>query len=413
MTIIEFFDRESAVENIAGALLNSPEKVIFIGDSTKRMEKSIENYSLIAADRGLNTEFLFKGVSRNNLKSIIAVLEEVVSENKDCIIDIAGGEDLFLVAVGAVSQKYGDRIKLQRFNISNNSITKCDEDGCLKLFAPLELSVDEDIRIYCGRVIYDNEKANATYSWVFDDEFRKDVRSMWSVCKNNASLWNAQINTISALSSIFFNKETLSLSVDFNDARRIFAERKSRFVFEKNIFYSLQKADVIRNLKIDDNRFAFSFKNSQVMKCLTKAGQILELIITVTAIELKDADGTSLYNDAKSGVYIDWDGVVQADSRIDVENEMDVILMKGMVPVFISCKNGALDSDELYKLSVVAERFGGKFVKKVLVTSELDEMGYRAEYIRARAKDMGIRLVEDVDVMSDEKLNKTVASLWK
>ena len=147
------------------------------------------------------------------------------------------------------------------------------------------------------------------------------------------------------------------------------------------------------------------------MKCLTKAGQILELIVAVTAIELNENE-IRLYNDIGSGVYIDWDGVVQSDNRVDVENEMDVILMKGMIPVFVSCKNGVVDSDELYKLSVVAERFGGKYVKKVLIASQLNEMGYRAEYIRARAADMNIKLIEDIDSMDDSDLRKTISKLW-
>ena len=117
----------------------------------------------------------------------------------------------------------------------------------------------------------------------------------------------------------------------------------------------------------------------------------------------------NLYSDVKTGVYIDWDGIVYDDGRADVDNEMDVILMDGLIPVFVSCKNGTVDSNELYKLAVVSERFGGKYVRKVLVTTQLDEMGYKAEYIRARAKDMGIRIVENPDEMSEKELFDAVA----
>ncbi len=40
MTIIEFYDK-NAIENIAGALLCAPERVIFVGDKHKKMEKSM------------------------------------------------------------------------------------------------------------------------------------------------------------------------------------------------------------------------------------------------------------------------------------------------------------------------------------------------------------------------------------
>lgn len=412
MTVIEFFERDSAVENIVSAMLCKPEKVVFIGSSSKRMRKSIEAYRGVLAGRNIDVEFDTKGVSRNNLNSILVALEEVISENDDCVIDLSGGDDLYLVAAGRVYERYPDKIKLHRFNISSGTLTDCDADGALCDSSPMEINIDENISVYGGRVIYDNEKANATYGWCLDDEFRKDVHAMWAVCKENASLWNAQINTLTKLCGIYLNKNALSFSVDIEKVKTEFSSRNSRFVFVPEIFKSLSSAGVIENLETSNEKLRLRFKNEQVMKCLTKAGQILELIIAVTASELKSEDRKAVYNDVKCGVYIDWDGVVRHDGA-DVENEMDVVLMKGMVPVFVSCKNGSVSSDELYKLSVVAERFGGKFARKVLVASELEEMGYRAEYIRARAADMGIKLIENVDEMTPGKLGMVVESFWR
>ena len=413
MTIIEFFDRESSVENIAGALLCSPDKVIFIGDSGKRMRKSIENYKAVTCGRGLDIDFSYRGVGKNNLNSIVSVLEEIIADNSDCVIDLSGGEDLFLVAVGIVFEKYGDKIKLHRFNIINNSIIDCDADGYPCLSSPMELSVDEDVRIYGGRVIYADERPNATYEWNFDSEFKNDVKAMWSVCKKDATLWNSQINVLGKLGNNYLNIDTLRFSLKRDKIKAETEAKKDKFVFVPEIFEALESAGVIRNLETDNNNLKFNYKNEQVLKCLTKAGQLLELVIAVTAMEIRDENNSALYKDVKTGVCIDWDGITRTDSRIEVENEMDVILMKGMIPVFISCKNGFVRSDELYKLSVVSERFGGRFVKKILIASELDKLGVSAEYLRARAKDMGIRIVEDVDKMSDEKLKKVIGSLWQ
>ena len=64
---------------------------------------------------------------------------------------------------------------------------------------------------------------------------------------------------------------------------------------------------------------------------------------------------------------------------------------------FILCKNGDFDANELYKLNTVAEHFGNKYSKKVLVSTELDKLGEKSDYIGARMDDMGIRSVENVD----------------
>lgn len=404
MTIIEFFDRESAVENVAGSLLYSPDKVVFIGSNSRRMKKSVENYKTVLDGRGINVDFSFRAVSRNNLSAITDAIERIIIENGECGIDLSGGDELFLVAVGMILEKYRDKIKIHRLNISNNSMTDCDSEGRMCRTMPISLGVDENIRIYGGRVIYDSEKPNTTHVWDFSEDFVSDIHAMWNICKKDVRAWNAQTNVIAKFCNDIPDKSCLTVSAKIN------GENSKPFV-SKEIFKALEKERIIKNLVIGE-KLSFEFKNSQVKKCLTKAGQLLELIITVTASEIEDDNGDKIYNGVGTGVYIDWDGIIQQDSRIEVENEIDVILMKGMTPVFISCKNGAVETDELYKLSVVAERFGGKYVRKALVATQLDDMGYRAEYIRARAKDMDIKLVENVDSMSKNELSDTVEKLW-
>lgn len=404
MTVIEFFDRESAIENIAGPLLYSPEKVVYIGSNSKRMKRSVEDYKAVLDGRGINVEFSFRTVSRNNLAAITDAIESVIEENGECGIDLSGGDELFLVAVGMVLEKYKDKVRIHRLNIRNNEMTDCDVNGEMCRKKSVCLSVDENVRIYGGRVIYDNEKLNSTFVWDYSEDFVSDIRSMWAICRKDVRIWNAQTDVIAKLCNDSLDKTGLRVSA-FPDVKN-----KKKYISHE-ILKALEAAGIIKNLEISE-KISFDFKNNQVKKCLTKAGQLLELFVTVTADGITDENGDRLYNSVLSGVYIDWDGVVGSDSRVDVKNEIDVMLMKGITPVFVSCKNGAVETNELYKLSVVAERFGGKYVRKILVATQLDDMGQRAEYIRARAKDMGIRIVENVDSASDDEVCRTVANLW-
>ena len=68
--------------------------------------------------------------------------------------------------------------------------------------------------------------------------------------------------------------------------------------------------------------------------------------------------------------------------------------------------------DELYKLSVVAEKFGGKYVRKVLAVTELEKMGENEAYIRARCEAMDIRIFENIDEISEEKFTHELKKLW-
>ena len=81
-------------------------------------------------------------------------------------------------------------------------------------------------------------------------------------------------------------------------------------------------------------------------------------------------------------------------------------------PVFISCKNGIVTSDELYKLDAVADRFGGKYAKKVLVATSIGSLGEAGKYLSQRAKDMNIRLVENIQDLDDAELARKIKSFW-
>ena len=88
------------------------------------------------------------------------------------------------------------------------------------------------------------------------------------------------------------------------------------------------------------------------------------------------------------------------------------MLIHGALPVFVSCKNGAFDMEELYKLNSVAERFGREYSKKVIVTTAIDSLGTLANHIRQRASDMDIRIIDRAHSMTERELVETISTLW-
>lgn len=377
MTIVEFFD-EDAIENIASALLCRPDKVIFVGNNGKKMKKSRERYAQIMLDRGIEIEFDQKTAPRNNLGRIIEVLSEIAEQNEDCHFDIEGGDDLFLVAVGMVYQKFGGKIGLHRYNISNNTITDCDADGRPQLVASDEISVDENIKIYGGRVLYRDEHPKGTIHREFSEQECRDINRLWNVCKRSAGDWNFLVSDLAEIAE--------------NDGFSFVYPKKINHR-DKNIFEGLVDERLIHSLNITPTEVTFTCKNELVRSCLLTAGLTLELYITATVKDILDEDGKPYYNDFKTGVFIDWDGKISEGA--DVENEIDVLMMRGMIPVFVSCKNGEVKSEELYKLSQVAERFGGKYAVKVLCVTDLSRTS-GADAIKERAKSMDIKIVDNI-----------------
>ncbi len=413
MTVVEFYDKDSA-ENIAAALICEPDRIVFVGDSEKQMLRSKEIYRSITWERDLDIEFVIRKASKNNLTQICDTLTDIVNEFEDCIFDLGGGEDLFLVAAGIVYNMYKDRVKLQNFNIASSMFTDCVTGDVFDVSHMVKLSIEENISLYGGKIIYKDEDCDGNskgyFEWKIDDEFADDIFVMWSICKKNPHDWNRHTHTLGRVDSHFCKKDSLDVAVYPEKAKTILSEHKENYFHSSEIMSELSSMGLIRHLYYDRGSYSFTYKNEQVRKCLTKAGQILELFVTLRALDLCDRDGEPFFNDVMTGVYLDWDGIDPKENEINIENEIDVILMKDMIPVFISCKNGSFTIDELYKLSSVANKFGGRHAKKVLITTEL-ERNKNSGYIRARAHDMKIRIIENVHKMSSTEFDKTLRTL--
>ena len=62
-----------------------------------------------------------------------------------------------------------------------------------------------------------------------------------------------------------------------------------------------------------------------------------------------------LFSDAVIGAHIDWDGEVHdtMNPGYDTMNEIDVILMKQVCPIFISCKRGKAGGNAMHELEII------------------------------------------------------------
>lgn len=404
MTVIEFYDRVE-LHNIASTLLCAPDRVIFIGDRSKAMAKTVELCKTVAASRGIAVEYTFQSVNKNHLNEIVAALERIVSTYDDCIFDVTGGSEVYLVAVGVLMERYRGKIQCQRLRFKNSTVMDCDGDGVYFEPESFEISVRETVLLGGGRV-----KSASPYTETNDGEreFHRDLDAIWSVCRKKPSLWNRQLVTLATLCRAFGGEDSLTYRFRRKDAET-YMKGKGNFVLSDELLGELYEKGLLTSLLLGD-KVELSFKNHRIKRCLTTAGAILEWYIAKKLYEAKDKKGKAVYHDVEVGVTIDWDGDDRDAFR--TYNEIDVLAMRGAVPMFISCKNGSVSVEELYKLNTVAEQFGKRYAKKVLVATELDRFGARADAVRSRADDMGIRLIENIDEMPDHELDRLLSTLW-
>jgi hypothetical protein len=156
----------------------------------------------------------------------------------------------------------------------------------------------------------------------------------------------------------------------------------------------------------------FRYKNEVIRDCLTKAGSLFEYYTYKTALQC-ERDGVPLYDSATTGIILGWNEDIDS-----TRNEIDVMLMAGMVPVFISCKNGDVETDELYKLNTVAKKFGVGYAKCALAATAFfdpEDRAYSGDAasanIKGRADDMNVRVVGAINRMETEEFTEAIANL--
>ena len=184
MTVIEFYDRIE-LHNIASTLLCHPDRVIFIGDRAKAMAKTVSLCRAVAKSRGISVEYTFQSVNKNHLNEIVSALEAIVSRYDDCIFDVTGGSEVYLVAVGVLMERYKGKIQCQRLRFKNSTVMDCDGDGVYFEPESFEISVKETVMLGGGRIksaSYFVEKSDD------DRDFHRDIDLLWESCRKKPSL---------------------------------------------------------------------------------------------------------------------------------------------------------------------------------------------------------------------------------
>ena len=395
MTLIECFTA-SHTDNIAACLALCPDRMVLMGNASE-MEKPARRYRDLLRQRGMSTEILLWDVQHRDPEGIHGALKKVLLGAKECVIDLSGGDEPVILAVGAVWAELPAEtrkgIRIVKFDHAANGFRDCIRDNARIKAADVHLTVEEMIALCGGTVLPDAYQPPA-------DSSPRDLAGLWDVVSEAPRDWNRWIMQLREFESRSDSQMQVFLPLAHLRGGISDFDRK-----EENIRSLLDKLQ--RKGVVDDRSSAAALEytyNSRLLRfCTEKAGNVLEVKTLLEGRWVQQKD-VPYFGDCQMSVSIDWDGIVHdPGERIpETRNEIDVILMHGTVPLFISCKNGNIGEEELYKLHTVAERFGGPYAKKMLIATELDRKSPAANraFIQ-RAWDMDIFLVTDAAELSE------------
>lgn len=385
VTVFEFFGNEP-IENVITCMNYTIDRVIFLGYAEK-MEDRKKSTSHFLKKYCAVKEIIFYPLENDDLRNIKETMRKLIESEQlagnDIYFDITGGESLILLAFGMLSVEYDTPMHF--FKVEENKIIELDEGATKSISTsvlnnPIDLDLDKYVELKGGII---NNELHKPIKTIDDAELIDDLDKLWNVEKKYWDLWNPF--------STFLKKEMISdeklmvcrsASSIINSLRRT-GTRLDTPKELNMILDDLQKAGLIKELKHADGKYKFRFKNETIKELLCDGGSVLELH---TYENEKDN-----YDDCRVGIHLDWDGVISTPTEGDVLNEIDVLALNGNVPVFISCKSGKMGAHQIlhaiYELEAVADRFGGKYAKKMLVT--LNPIG---NVYLERAKEMGIEV---------------------
>ncbi len=379
MTLISFFD-EDPVDNIGDLVFYRPARCIFVGPDIVMRKRRRENIREFVLGRGWDTQVDFLSVAAGDLEAAVETLRGLIEEYPDCVFDVTGGTELMLCAAGIITGSY-DIPMYQRKGQTDRILWQY---GCEMESVRDHLSVREAVALHSASV-FDSETFEA---WDVTPGLRQDVARLWEIANNNAAEWNNTCDAFAALDDDSEGEDLLEVAVVSQSGQKAAMEINERILLE------LMDGGYILDFDGNWGGMSFRFRDMQIKRILTKAGNLLELYTSLAADFADDWD---------VGVPLDWDGIAQPYGVTNTCNEIDVMLTVGITPVCISCKNGLCNKEALYELQTLAEHFGGRFARKILVATYINYNENARNSILQRAKDMGITLIADTHKISMEE----------
>ena len=384
-TLIELYD-ERPLENVLSAEMFRPERIVYICPETVFNDKQ-KHLSLVEyfKHRGIELELVFLKTKLYEMDAILELLRETVKKYPDCALDVSGGTDDALFAAGRLSAE----MNLPVFTYSRKLNRYFSISG-----APFDEELDcnvkynvEDFFLMAGGSMRMGRVDNAVL-----DKYMDDIDPFFELYLRNRRKWQNIVNYVQRLSKAGAEGYySLEVSGDYT----VKGDRGRKIDAPEDALREYEEIGFISELSIYRGRgVSFKFRDSQIRTWMRDIGSVLELYVYKACID------SGVFNDVRTSAVVYWEGY---DSKQEnaVSNELDVMCARGVTPVFISCKTGAVQTEALNELAILRDRFGSNMAKAAIVTAD---RGGGA--MRNRASELGIAVIDINDLLAGRTVQR-------
>lgn len=390
-TLIELYD-ERPIENVLSAEIFKPERIVYICPENVFKDKQ-KHRSLIEyyKHRGMNLELVFLKTRFYEMNAILELLRETVKKYPDCALDVSGGTDDALFAAGRLSAE----LDLPVFTYSrklNRYFEICGAPFDEELDCDVKYNV-EDFFMMAGGTMHMGRVDNAVL-----DKYMDDIDPFFDLYLRNRRKWQTVVSYIQRISKAGADGY---VSLEVEGDYTVKGDRGRKIDAPEKVLREYEEIGFISQLVIDrDSGVSFRFRDAQIRSWMRDIGSVLELYVYKSCIDSGE------FNDVRTSAVVYWEGYDNKQENA-VSNELDVMCAKGVVPVFISCKTGAVQTEALNELAILRDRFGSNMAKAAIVTAE---RGGGA--MRNRASELGISVI-DLNDLSAGRIVQRLRNLMK
>ena len=388
-TLIELYD-ERPLENVLGVEMFRPERVIYICPdviaSDQTLHKKLREFF---RHRGMKVELIFMRASVYDAEAMLHVLRKTIGQYPNAAMDITGGTDAVLFASGLLNAESEfpvftySRRRNRFYNIRN-------ADFAANVPCDVRYSV-EDCFLMAGGSLRPGRVDNSILCRYMDI-----IEPFFHLYLRHRRQWPKIVTYLQRVSP---STPEGDYSLEVSGSYTVKGERASLISAPEEALREMEQIGLIHDLRIVENEsVSFRFRDTQIRSWLRDVGSVLELYVYKTCLE------TGLFQDVITSAVVDWDGI---GGRNTVSNEIDVMCVRGITPVFISCKTSDVKTEALNELAILRDRFGGNVAKAAIVTAEKGGIP-----MRNRASELGIDVI-DINDLNDGLLEKRIRSLMR
>lgn len=383
-TVVEVFDTVNLQNNIMAATVFRAESIIFLYES--RQEDSMEGVCAFLQAKRPQMRMDKVLVSAKNAREIVRnTLQALKSDSKEVLVEINGGNPIIANYARTCCREL--KFPCIALDALSGEIVNIEHaEGLEGAFSLPELTFS-DILLLQGRTY------NRNMHMLAEERYHDRILTMSEYVFSHPADFKFFYDFVHHKSDGELSEPGLTIIL-----------KKSREISERlvRIFELFVNQGFIKDLVIEEHQIRFTCVALFVKEMLAVKGSWLEMYVYI------HAKRSGLFSEVYQSVMIGWD--LQKRPQFNVENEIDVVLMKQGIPIFISCKLTNPKPDALNEIFALASSFGGYGAVPALATSS--DVRNRNRTLYNRAEEMGVTLL-DASVLNKEGMMKFFEKISK